>query len=196
MIPNSLHSENREGATTDQFQRDAATPVDGTACGDCPAATASRRAFIRDVGVMVAGLFAAGAISSPAAALANTVAEVRASGGRGMLRTYALPSANSIAVDVDNDLILARWENRVYAFSLKCPHRGTRLEWHNDEQRIFCPKHKARFTPNGTHDSGRNSRDLDRYGLSRQGSSVVVDLGTVLRVDTDAGAWRAAVIVL
>ena len=99
-------------------------------------------------------------------------------------------------VDVDSDLILARWQNRVYAFSLKCPHRGTRLEWHADERRIFCPKHKARFTPDGAHDTGRQSRDLDRYAIARQGGSVAVDLGAVLRVDTDAKGWAAAVVAL
>jgi len=164
------------------------------ACTDCPAARASRRAFLRDVGAVVATLFAAGAAASPAAALANAVSETRATGVRGMLRTYALPSTDSISVDVDNEVILARWQNHVHAFSLKCPHRGARLEWHESEERIFCPKHKARFLADGSHDSGRPSRDLDRYGLSRQGGSVVVDLGDVLRADTDADAWRAAVI--
>lgn len=165
-----------------------------TACADCPAAAASRRAFLRDVGVMVATLFATGAAASPAAALVNAVSETRATGARGLLRTYALPATDSVSVDVGNDLILARWQNRVYAFSLKCPHRGTRLEWIENEKRIFCPKHKARFTADGTHASGRGSRDLDRYSLTRQGGSIVVDLGTVLRADTDLDAWRAAVV--
>lgn len=165
-------------------------------CSECPTAVASRRAFLSGVGVMVAALFAAGELSSPAAALASTIAEIRPSRTRGVLRTYALPSTDSVSVDVANDLILARWQNRVFAFSLKCPHRGARLEWRNGEQRIFCPKHKARFTANGTHDSGRGSRDLDRYALSRQNGSVVVDVGSVLRADENAEAWRAAVIVV
>lgn len=165
-------------------------------CTDCPVATASRRAFLRDVGAMVATLFAAGAAASPAGALVNAVSETRATSARGLLRTYALPPTDSISVDVDNDLILARWQNRVHAFSLKCPHRGTRLEWLENEKRIFCPKHKARFMADGSHVSGRGSRDLDRYGLTRQGSSVVVDLGIVLRADTDANAWSAASIAV
>ncbi len=166
------------------------------ACNDCPAATASRRAFIRDVATMVAGALAVGAIASPAAALARAAGEIGPTGAGGLLRTYSIPSTDSISVDVGNDLILARWQDRVYAFSLKCPHRGTRLEWHGDEQRIFCPKHKARFTPNGAHDTGRQSRDLDRYQISRQGASVAVDLGVVLRADTDAQAWAAAMVVI
>ena len=163
-------------------------------CGECPAATASRRAFLRDVGAVVATLFAAGAAGSPAAALANAVSETRATGSRRLLRTYPLPSTDSIAIDVDNEVIVARWQNRVHAFSLQCPHRGARLEWHEDEERIFCPRHKARFMADGSHDSGRRTRDLDRYRLSREGGSVVVDLGSVLRADTDSAAWQGAVI--
>jgi nitrite reductase/ring-hydroxylating ferredoxin subunit len=166
------------------------------ACDNCPAVTASRRAFIRDVATMVAGALAFGAIASPAAALVRAAGEIRPTNASGLLRTYAIPSTDSISVDVGNDLILARWQNRVYAFSLKCPHRGTRLEWHSDEQRIFCPKHKARFTPNGAHDTGRQSRDLDRYQISQQGASVAVDLGVVLRADTNAQAWSAAVVIM
>lgn len=166
------------------------------ACNDCPAATAGRRAFVRDVATMVAGILTVGALASPAAALARAAGEIQPTSAGGLLRAYAIPSTDSIAVDIGNDLILARWQNRVYAFSLKCPHRGTRLEWHGDEQRIFCPKHKARFTPNGAHDTGRRSRDLDRYPISRQGASVAVDLGAVLRADIDAEAWSAAVVVV
>ncbi|HEX7981672.1 MAG TPA: Rieske (2Fe-2S) protein [Gemmatimonadaceae bacterium] len=165
-----------------------------TACNACPVTRASRRAFLRDIGAVVATLFAAGAATSPAAALADAVTETRATGSYGPLRTYALPSTNSIAVDVGNEVILARWQNRVYAFSLKCPHRGARLEWIEEEERIFCPKHKARFLADGSHDSGRRSRDLDRYRVTRQGGSVAVDLSSILRADTDTDAWRAAVI--
>ena len=64
-------------------------------------------------------------------------------------RTYAIPSADAIQVDVDNDVIIARWQNRVHAFSTKCPHKGAKLRWLEDEEKIFCPKHKARFGRDG-----------------------------------------------
>ena len=168
--------------------------VQPAASCDCPIAAASRRKFLRDVGAMVAAVLAVGAVASPAAALVNAVADVGPTNAAGPLRTYALPSTDSISIDVANDVILARWQGRVHAFSLECPHRGARLEWREDEQRIFCPKHKARFTAHGKHDSGRGSRDLDRYRLSRQNGSIVVDLASVLRADADPDAWRAAVI--
>jgi len=170
---------------------------DGSAhtCGDCPVAAAGRRAFLRDVARTVAGALVLTAGGAPAA-LAKVVLETKPSRVHGTQRTYAVPAGDAISIDVDNDVILARWQNRVYAFSLKCPHRGTQLEWHADERRVFCPKHKARFTGDGLYDSGRRTRDLDRYDIAHRGSSVDVDLGTLRRADQEPDAWRRAVIVL
>lgn len=165
-------------------------------CGDCPVAAAGRRAFLRDVALVVAGALATGVAGRPAVALAESVLETRPTGRRGALRTYALPASDSIAIDTDAELVIARWQSGVYAFSLRCPHRGTRLEWLGGERRIFCPKHKARFRPDGLHESGRQSRDLDRYALRRDGDTVVVDLDVLYRADREPAAWRAAVIVV
>jgi nitrite reductase/ring-hydroxylating ferredoxin subunit len=166
------------------------------ACNDCPAAAASRRAFLRDIGLTVLGTLAAAAATRPGVALAESVRVTSAVNASGAQRTYALPAADSISIDAGNDVILARWQNRVYAFSLRCPHRGSRLEWLSDERRVFCPKHKARFRPDGAHESGRGSRDLDRFDLTRSGTSVVVNLDALHRADTEPDAWRAAVIVV
>jgi len=169
-------------------------------CGECPIGS-SRRAFLRDIGLAVGAVLAAGAIG-PTLALAESVSEIAPSpggggGGGGGTRTYAVPAGNSIAVDAGNDVILARWDNRVYAFSLRCPHRGTRLEWLDDERRVYCPKHKARFRPDGSHESGRRTRDLDRYSISRQGqSSIAVDLSALHRANEEPEAWESAVVVL
>jgi nitrite reductase/ring-hydroxylating ferredoxin subunit len=130
------------------------------------------------------------------AALIPAATELRPLGTSGNVRSYAIPASDTILVDEANDLILARWDNRLYAFSLKCPHRGARLEWRAGEKRIFCPKHKARFVVSGVHDSGRQSRDLDRYAITRNGGMATVDLAAVLRADQDAVAWRAAVLAL
>jgi nitrite reductase/ring-hydroxylating ferredoxin subunit len=151
----------------------------------------------------VGAVLAAGAVG-PTLALADSVSEIapsRSGGGGGgggdRTRTYAVPAGNSISVDAGNDVILARWDNRVYAFSLRCPHRGTRLEWLDDERRVYCPKHKARFRPDGSHESGRRTRDLDRYSISRQGqSSIAVDLSALHRANEEPEAWESAVVVL
>ena len=165
-------------------------------CNKCPAAMASRRAFLRDIGLTVIGALALTVVTRPAAALAESVGETSALGTSGAQRMYTLPATDSIAIDAGNDVILARWKNHVYAFSLRCPHRGSRLEWLAAERRVFCPKHKARFRPDGAHDSGRGSRDLDRFELSRNGSSIVVNLDVLHRADQEPEAWGAAVIVV
>ena len=113
-----------------------------------------------------------------------------------MERRYALPRMDGASVDVSNEVILARWRNRVYAFSLKCPHKGATLEWRASEQRVFCPKHKARFSAAGAHVSGRGSRALDRYDLRRAGDAIVVDVGRLYREDRNRAEWEAALIAL
>ena len=165
-------------------------------CDDCPAASIGRRAFLRDVGLSVTAALALIAVGAPPIALAEAVVETKALGKRGAQRTYAVPASDTIQIDADNEVIIARWQNRIYALSLRCPHRGTRLEWVAGEGRVFCPKHKARFLPDGSHDSGRRSRHLDRYDVSRQGSSLLVNLEALRRQDSEPEAWRAAVIVL
>ena len=173
-------------------------PPSRDGCGEWPIGS-SRRAFLRDIGLAVGAVLAAGAIG-PTLALAESVSEIapsRSGAGGGRTRTYAVPAGNSISVDAGNDVILARWDNRVYAFSLRCPHRGTRLEWLDDERRVYCPKHKARFRPDGSHESGRRTRDLDRYSISRQGqSSIAVDLSALHRANEEPEAWESAVVVL
>ena len=114
----------------------------------------------------------------------------------GNQRHYDLPRSDGVAVDSDNEVILARWQGHVYAFSLRCTHRGTRLVWHADESRVFCPKHKARFRPDGAHDSGRITRSLDRYGLRLEGGAVVVELDMLYRLDEDPAGWTAAVMAV
>jgi nitrite reductase/ring-hydroxylating ferredoxin subunit len=132
-------------------------------------------------------------------AFADTVTEVEPAGvptGSTPERSYAMPSVDGVSVDVSNDVILARWENRVYAFSIKCPHRGARLEWRQSEQRVYCPKHKARFLADGTHYSGRGSRDLDRYSIRRDARGLVVDLGQPIRRDRNPDLWTQAFVSL
>jgi nitrite reductase/ring-hydroxylating ferredoxin subunit len=101
-----------------------------------------------------------------------------------------------VNVDEENDVIIARSEGRVHAFSLKCPHKGARLQWRENEGKIFCPKHKARFLANGDHVSGRGSRDLDRYGVRLERGELVVDLDNIYREDRSPSEWQAAFVTL
>lgn len=163
--------------------------------GNCFTTCATRRVFLRDIAVAAAGALALTG-GTAGRALAESVIEMHPSvANPGATRVlYPIPPADSVQVDFGNEVILARWNNLLYAFSLRCPHRGAKLEWRQGESRVFCPKHEARFMPNGAHYSGRSSRDLDRYEIVRQGDSVAVSLSRVLRSDQDSQAWAAAAI--
>lgn len=93
-------------------------------------------------------------------------------------------------------MVLARVGNVILAFSLEGPHRGKLLEWLPGEQRFFCPKHKARFTANGTRSSGRWTTALDRFALRAAHGRVIVSLDQPLSADTDEAVWAAAALVL
>lgn len=152
-----------------------------------------RRAFLRATALGVLGALA-GETALPTLARAVGTAEPTRS-GRLELR-YRLPAADGVEVDEGNEVILVRWQGRAYAFSVKCPHRGARLEWHAAESRVYCPKHKARFRADGAHDSGRKSRDLDRFDIRREGEALVIRLDALRRADTDPAGWAAASVTL
>jgi nitrite reductase/ring-hydroxylating ferredoxin subunit len=152
-----------------------------------------RRAFLRATALGVLGALAGEAAFPELARSLGIATATRA--GRAELR-YTLPAGDRVDVDETNEVILVRWQGRAYAFSAKCPHRGARLEWHAAESRVYCPKHKARFRADGAHDSGRASRDLDRYDIRREGSSLVIRLDALHRADTDPAGWAAAVVTL
>ena len=167
----------------------SARGASGNGAHQCALAV-DRRAFLRAsaLGVLVA-LVGEAALPS----LAQAIGSVTPTSGRAPELRYALPAAEGVAVDESNEVILVRWQGRAYAFSTKCPHRGGKLEWHADESRVYCPKHKARFRPDGAHDSGRSTRALDRFDIRREGTALVIRLDVLRRADTDPAGWSAAV---
>ena len=163
-------------------------------CSECPIAT-NRRRFLRDIGMTVAATLVATGLK-PSAAFAAFVTEVKPSRIAGSRRSYSLPAADVVMLESDNDVNITRYRGKVYAFSRRCPHKGARLVWHEDESRIFCPKHKARFMSNGDHASGRRSRNLDRYGVRIQGREIVVDTDVLYRSDVNREGWASAFVTV
>ena len=157
--------------------------------GECVFST-DRRTFLRASALGVLAALVGEAALPALAEAVGTTAPRRATAAE--LR-YTIPASDSVAVDERNEVILVRWQRRAYALSTKCTHRGARLEWRAAEGRVFCPKHKARFHPDGGHASGRSTRDLDRYDIRREGASLVIRLDMLRRVDTDPTGWAAAV---
>lgn len=149
-------------------------------CEECPLAQ-TRRDFLRDSAGIALAVFATLGFAAPAGS-----AEV----------TYPLPGEDGAHIDRDNQVILVRWQNRVFAFALSCPHQRTALRWMPNDARFQCPKHKSRYEPDGTFISGRATRGMDRYALRRDGASIIVDTQKLYKEDVDADKWQAAWLVI
>ena len=171
----------------------AAERDDAHDCGGCALAD-GRRAFLRDALAAVAGF--AGLGLAPRAALALPVGWLEALTARGQERSYPLPAADGVQIDRDTGIVLTRAGGAVYALSLTCPHQRTALRWQAADGRFQCPKHKSKYRPDGVFMSGRATRSMDRFGIRREGPTVVVTLDPLLREDKQREQWRAAAVTL
>jgi nitrite reductase/ring-hydroxylating ferredoxin subunit len=111
-------------------------------------------------------------------------------------RKYPVPAADGVTIDREAQVILVRYQQRVYAFNLACPHENTALRWRAPDGRFQCPRHESKYRPDGTFVEGRATRNMDRFPVRRAGDSVLVDLNRLLRSDQQAQDWAAAVLVL
>lgn len=159
-------------------------------CNSCPIASTTRRDFVRDSMLGIAGALATLGLSGSAAAL--PVSMIEALGRNDDKITYAIPAADGVRIDKDNEVILVRWQRAVYAFSLSCPHQRTALRWNDAVKEFQCPKHKSKYTPIGSFISGRATRGMDRFAITRQGNSVIVDADKLYEEDENEAEWKAA----
>lgn len=159
---------------------------------DCPLAT--RRQFLRDAAIAVAGIAASMGIARSARAL--PISFTSSVGGSRALRSYAIPAADGAQIDKDAQVILVRWQSAVYAFNLSCPHQNTALRWEDGNHRFQCPKHHSKYQPDGEFIEGRATRNMDRLAITRQGTNIVVDIDSMYRSDEDPKGWAAALVRL
>ena len=162
-------------------------------CTSCSIST-NRRAFVRDAAFGVAGVLATLGLSQSASGL--PVGMIRAVARVATDVTYAIPAADGVQIDKDNEVILVRWQNAVYAFNLSCPHQRTALRWNAANKQFQCPKHKSKYTPNGDFISGRATRGMDRLAIKRQGNAVLVDVDAMYQEDENEAQWKAAFVKL
>jgi Rieske Fe-S protein len=159
------------------------------ACRSC--ADPSRR---RALGSLSAAAVAAmaGVALRPGAAEALSVVEASGSpAGPGEFR-YPVPAADGVAIDRADQVILVRFQQKVYAFALACPHENTALRWRERDDRFQCPRHESQYTPDGTFIRGRATRNMDRFAVRREGDAVIVDTNRLFRSDQHNAEWAAA----
>lgn len=160
-------------------------------CGGCPiAAGSTRRDFLRDAALGIAGIAASLGIARSAAALPVSMIEALARTNKGI--SYPIPTTDGVQIDKENEVILVRWQNAMYAFNLSCPHQRTALRWNDGVKEFQCPKHKSKYTPSGSFISGRATRGMDRFAIQREGSNVMVDVDQMFEEDENEAQWKAA----
>jgi len=157
-------------------------------CGACP--LGSRRAFLG----RVSGALAIVALDDDwlAAFGATAVSEVTAEQSTANALTYPAPAGDGVSIDKKEQIILVRYQQKVYAFPLACPHENTALRWRQRDLRFQCERHGSRYQPDGTFMTGRATRNMDRYAVSHNGGSIVVDLTKLYQSDSHAAEWAAA----
>ncbi len=109
-------------------------------------------------------------------------------------KQYPMPVIDSATIDRQSQVIIVRYQNCIYAFALSCPHENAALKWLPKDARFQCSKHDSQYRPDGLHTSGRATRNMDRFALRVEGSSVVVDLLHWFRSDKDPASWESAAI--
>jgi Rieske Fe-S protein len=181
------------GSKIENMEEEGAT---GEQCGACP--VASRREFLRDAFVAVAGIAATLGFARTASALPEHfhIRATRALGRSNDALTYPIPATDGAEIDHEAQVILVRWQNAVYAFNLSCPHQNTALHWNESDHRFQCPKHHSQYQPDGEFITGRATRGMDRFSIRREGDKVVVDVNAMHKQDDDPSGWAAAVVRL
>jgi Rieske Fe-S protein len=163
-------------------------------CAGCE--VMARRDFLR-AGALAAGALAALGVA-PARAFALPIEFISSARGGRQDKTYAVPAQDGVQIDKDNEAMLTRWQGKVYAFALACPHQNTALRWYEKDAQFECPKHHSRFDPQGNYikDSGRATRGLDRLAIRKDGNNLVVNLDKVFQQDEDEASWNTAFVSL
>lgn len=156
-------------------------------CGGC--VLGSRREFLG----RVSGALAAVAVTEGwAAAMGTGIVETSAEQAGQTTLSYPVPAGDGVSIDKKEQIILVRYQQKLYAFPLACPHENTALRWRQGDLRFQCPRHDSKYKPDGTFMAGRATRNMDRYAVSRNGAAVVVDLTKLYQSDTQAAQWAAA----
>ena len=163
-------------------------------CAACAGAE-NRRDFLKQAALLVSGALVgiAGPAGSAEALPAASGAPLHASGAE---LTFPIPAADGATVDRDNGVIIVRYQGRVFAFNLSCPHENAAVRWKPAVNRFECSRHDSRYEPSGTYTSGRATRNMDRFAVRRTGDTVVVDVSRLIQSDTNKAQWDAAALLL
>ena len=154
-----------------------------------PCNAKTRREFLREGGC---GLFTFAALGLTIDAGALSITTIDGEGTQSE-RTYPIPPGDGVNIDRSAQVILVRYQNKMFAMALACPHENAAVRWLAKDQRFQCTRHDSQYTPQGSYVSGRATRNLDRFPIRRAGDTVVVTVDRVFHSDHEPDAWNAAV---
>ena len=163
-------------------------------CAACAGAD-SRRDFLKQAAFVISGSLI-GLAGSPGSAAALSLTAGTPLGASGSDLTYPIPAADGATIDRDNGVIIVRYDGKVFAFNLSCPHENAAIRWKPAVNRFECSRHDSRYEPNGTYTSGRATRNMDRFALRRNGDTIVVDVSRLIQSDAQKAQWDAAALTL
>jgi nitrite reductase/ring-hydroxylating ferredoxin subunit len=98
---------------------------------------------------------------------------------QGSERRYPIPTGDGVNIDQSSAVMLTRYQGRVFALAMACPHQRAAVRWLPAEQRVQCSKHDSKYQPSGIYTSGRATRNLDRFPIRRDGAHVVLDVSRI-----------------
>jgi len=163
--------------------------LDELACGDCSHEGSDRRAFLRSAGCFATTFALMGLLGKDMAA--HDISFVTGSQA-GNERTYPVPAADGVTIDRDAQVIIARSSGRVVAMALACPHQNAAVKWLANDHRFQCTRHDSQYQPDGVYTSGRATRNMDRFPIRLDGTTLHVDVTRVFHSDQDPAGWSAA----
>ena len=164
----------------------------GDACDGC--ADSARRDFL--VESLRAGALVLASLGLPVTVNAMPLRFISARTDGAAEKSYAIPAADGVQIDKENEVILSRVGKHVFAFVLACPHQNKALRWEAGDNRFQCPKHKSRYTPEGVFIEGRATRSMDRYPVRLAGNAIIVDTDKVIQEDLEKVSWQQAAVTL
>jgi Rieske Fe-S protein len=161
----------------------------------CACSGSDRRDFLTQATGLVAGVLAGlGASTSEASASPVGLGSPLSAAGADL--TYPMPAADGATIDRDNSVIVVRYQGKVYAFNLACPHENAAVRWKGALGRFECSRHDSQYKPDGTYTSGRATRNMDRFNVKKDGATLLVDVSRLIQSDQQKAAWDAAFVAV
>jgi cytochrome b6-f complex iron-sulfur subunit len=104
----------------------------------------------------------------------------------GKIDAFAPDTATYVAA---GRLFVVNTGSRVFALSQKCPHLGCRIPFCESSGHFECPCHGSKYDIGGEWIEGPAPRGMDRFRLTLDGDTVVVDTSKRL-TGPDRGAKK------